>query len=84
MPGSLGVSTRRELQDTLFGKRVFKSMIAKKDAWLVFDLDNGDEDKGYYVWWFPTRKMAREHIAWQKQKKDNAELSAPIKFVRKK
>lgn len=80
-PGSPVNKTRKEPKYILFER---KSMIAKKNCWLVFDLNNGDADKGYYVWWFPSRKKARQHIAWQKQQRNSAELSTPIKFVRKK
>lgn len=50
--------------------------------WLVFDLDNGDESKGHYVWWFHTRKQAREHIKFQKKQKFAAKLSQPICYIR--
>lgn len=46
--------------------------------WLVFDLDNGDESKGHYAWWFETRQKARDHIKFQKKQKFAARLSQPI------
>ena len=51
-------------------------------CWLVFDLSNGDQLSHRYVWWFDTRKAARDHIAWQKKQKHAAELSQPIKYIR--
>ena len=53
----------------------------KRPIWLVFDLSNGHAPVVRYVWWFDTRKDAREHIAWQKSRKHYAELSEPVKFA---
>lgn len=90
MHGNLGSLIKKEQKgvlfpkDILFKRRIKKAMIAKKDAWLVFDMDNGDEEKKYYVWWFPTRAKAREHIKWQRNKPNSAELAGPFKFTRAK
>jgi hypothetical protein len=46
--------------------------------WIVFDMANGDSGSKRYVWWFDTRKAAREHINHQRDTY-GAELSAPHK-----
>lgn len=53
----------------------------KRPIWLVFDLCNGDSGKCRYVWWFDTRKDAREHTRWQRRDRRNADLAGPVKFV---
>ena len=49
-------------------------------VWIVFDKDNGNENSKRYCWCFETRKLAREHIKFQKRMKHSAKLSQPIKY----
>jgi len=53
----------------------------RKQVWIVVDLDNGDEIKGYYFWLFKTRKEARDHIKMQNKQPNCASLSQPIKMT---
>lgn len=52
----------------------------KKSIWLLFDIDNGNSGSKHYVWWFDTRKQAREykrsHLNGSPSK---AELVGPVK-----
>ena len=54
-----------------------------KHIWLMFDLSNGHRGSSRYVWWFETRKDAFAHREWQMSQKHGADLSQPVKFVRK-
>ena len=64
-------------------KRIVRSSeyFPRRPIWLVFDLCNGHAPGKRYVWWFDTRKDARDHIAWQRRDKRHAELAGPVKFV---
>ena len=55
--------------------------LPSRPIWLVFDLDNGHGPTKRYVWWFDTRKEAREHIKFQSKNKFAAKLSRPKKFL---
>ena len=48
-------------------------------VWLCFDLDNGDDVKGRYVWAFGTWEEARKHYKTQKAEElpTTARLSPP-------
>ena len=48
--------------------------------WLVFDLGNGHAPTKRYVWWFDSKKDAREHVKFYRQNPDNVKLSEPICF----
>ena len=56
--------------------------IPQTEAWLVFDLNNGHPGVRQYVWWFRTRKEARDHIREQRSNPRNARLSAPTRWIR--
>ena len=49
--------------------------------WLLFDLSNGHKQSLRYVWWFQTRKEAREYKKHVKKNRYTADLSNPIKYV---
>ncbi len=36
----------------------------RNPIWLLFDLDNGHRGSHHYVWWFDSRKEAREYKTW--------------------
>ena len=48
-------------------------------VWLLFDLSNGHELTKRYVWWFDTKRQAREFKREQLKRKHRATLSAPMK-----
>jgi hypothetical protein len=50
-------------------------------VWIVFDLDNGHPLSHRYCWCFETRKLARDHIKWQRKQKYAARLSPPMRYV---
>lgn len=54
----------------------------KKTVWVLFDQANGDKESRRYLWWFDTRKAAREHKHWQNDIYKGATLKGPIKFTR--
>lgn len=54
----------------------------KPVIWVLFDLDNRNEHSSGYLWWFETRKQAREHKKHQEMNLYNARLSQPQKWVR--
>ena len=47
--------------------------------WILIDLSNGDENSRQYLWWFESKKKAKEHRKHQMTLPNNAELSKPIK-----
>jgi len=50
-------------------------------VWLVFDLDNGHDNTCRYTWCFKTKRLALEHIAYQRSFGTRcAELSEPYLF----
>jgi len=53
----------------------------RNPIWLLFDLDNGHRGSHHYVWWFDSRKLAREfkehHIASKNPHK--TELVGPVR-----
>lgn len=50
-----------------------------KTIWILIDMSNGRDGGKNYCWYFPTKKMAMEHMEWQK-KSNGAELSGPFKY----
>ncbi len=48
-----------------------------KTFWVCFDESNGHKESKRYLWWFDTKKKAKEHRKWHK-KMDYAPLSQPI------
>lgn len=56
--------------------------LAPKVAWIVFDMDNGDPGSHRYVWWFPTRREAREKVReHERNYPQYARLAGPLKYV---
>ena len=55
---------------------------AGKEIWVLFDQSNGDSETKRYMWWFDTRKAARDHKHWQNKVYKGAELKGPVKFKR--
>lgn len=47
--------------------------------WVLIDLSNGDENSRRYLWWFASKKKAKEHRKHQMSVYGNATLSKPIK-----
>ena len=53
--------------------------------WVLIDLANGDA--GYkhgahnYLWWFYTRKAAREHLQHHKDNPKYVDLAGPFKYL---
>jgi hypothetical protein len=45
--------------------------------WALFDMCNGDEGKGFYVWLFQTFDEATQHCKMQNADPNNAQLSQP-------
>lgn len=59
-----------------------------KSMWVIFDLSNGDKDKGYYIWQFLSRKQAKEFLAFHRaqdkklgKKSLLTELSEPFRYI---
>ncbi len=52
-----------------------------RTIWVLFDLDNGHGDLRY-LWYFKTRRAAREHRKWQAKLRNSARLSSPQKWIR--
>lgn len=50
----------------------------KNPIWLLFDIDNGDSGSKHYVWWFDSRKKAREHKQWHINN-GKTELVGPVR-----
>lgn len=50
-------------------------------AWVLFDTSNGDEASHRYLWWFDTRREAREHRAKQHANPEWVRLSRPVRMV---
>lgn len=51
-------------------------------VWLVFDLCNGHPGSQQYVWWFRTRKEARDHIKHVSKTPHGVEYSAPQLWIK--
>lgn len=72
---------KRTLSKHMMSKLSLMEWLPKdRMVWLVFDMSNGDRGSKRYVWWFDTKKQAKDHIDWQRKQKWNAELSEPHKF----
>lgn len=54
----------------------------KEHLWVLFDQNNGDPDSQRYIWWFDSRKAAREYEHWQNKVYIGAKLKGPVKFYR--
>jgi hypothetical protein len=52
-----------------------------KHCWILFDLSNGDPIKGFYCWYFSTRKQAREKYKEHLNNKNFAQLTKPYKYI---
>ena len=62
---------------------IYLSIPSYKKFWVMFDLDNGNELRGSYIWIFKTAKKAWKHREKQYKMKSGARLSTPI-FVKPK
>lgn len=55
----------------------------KNPIWLLFDIDNGHSRSHHYVWWFETRKLAREfkehHLQQRANGKSRTDLVGPVR-----
>ena len=47
--------------------------------WVLVDLSNSHNDSRRYLWWFSSKKAAKEHRKAQLALPTNATLSKPIK-----
>lgn len=51
----------------------------RNPIWLLFDLDNGHRGSRHYVWWFDSRKEAREYKTWHNEDPQRTELVGPVR-----
>lgn len=54
--------------------------IPKRPIWLVFDLANGHSGSHRYVWWFDTRREAREWSKHHLSMRGAYNISRPIRW----
>jgi len=52
-------------------------MPKKRKFWVLFDMSNGSHAR-HYVWWFDTKKAAKEHLKRQHANPNHAKLSDPV------
>jgi len=55
-------------------------MPKKRKFWVLFDMSNATtrSHARHYVWWFDTKKAAKEHLKRQHANPDHARLSDPV------
>ena len=49
--------------------------------WVCFDKSNGHGNYRY-LWWSKTKKGAQEELKFSRKNKDNAALTAPVKYCK--